>query len=564
MNNRPGEANPQLSDDQLRTLAYFSIGVASEGSSAGRNVAYQLSFAGNVRAGVMEPIGNSGFSIGTLQTDLGQHPAVAADLIEAYQDWARQQTPSLELDARQRAQTVSDLQRDGNAIRAQNGRSLDATVKSNLDTFLGSDEGVNFVHARDVAQVDRLLRTGDGRSDNGGAMQQLRSTELYQRSTLDDQAKLATMMMKLENQAGQGRYPGVIRSISSGDLDSVDDVKARIDGMLPNRIVRGTEQADYLESGVEHALQGTEVFNRLRAAGQENPMREVFSAVSANPLANPATLAADRAHPDPMHRYETVKTLFLQNIESPAYLDALEAGRSHAWGRPQPEGRASATAGLYASGGDLVVWNRDGHGHSMVDGQWSAVPRSELTRQRNADGTVDLDRTLRDGTVERVLHVDPNERARHPNMAPPEQPGQVDQRHGSYNNNPLLDQANSAVARLEESLGRSIDDSSRRLAASAACLAAERGMERIDHVILSSQTSHSRAGEHVFVIQGDLADPAHLRAHMSTSQAVSASVEESLTRLQVTTDDRQQANSRSQTDELIQQQGTAPPSLRMT
>lgn len=564
MNNRPGDANPQLSDNQLRTLAYFSIGVASEGSSAGRNVAYKLSFAGNVRAGVMEPIGNSGFSIGTLQIDLGQHPAVATDFIDAYQSWARQQTPSLELDARQRLQTLSDLQRDGNAIRTQNGRSLDATVRSNLDAFLASDEGVTFVHARDVAQVNRLLRTGDGRSDSGGAMQQLRSTDLYQRSALDDQAKLATMIMKLENQAGQGRYPGVIRSISNGDLNDVDDVKARIDGMLPNRIVRGEEQANYLESGVEHALQGTEVFNRLRAAGQGNPMREVFSAVSANPLANPAALAADRAHPDPMHRYETVKTLFLQSVESPAYLDALEAGRSHAWGRPQPKGRASATAGLYTSGGDVVVWNRDGHGHSMVDNQWSEVPRSELTRQRNADGTIDLVRTLHDGTVERLIHVDPNERERHPNVAPPEQPGQIDRRHGSNYTNPLLDQANSAVARLEESLGRPIDESSRRLAASAACLAAEKGMHRIDHVILSSQTNQSRACENFFIVQRELANPANVRAHMSTSQAVSTSVEDSLVRLQLLTDERQQASARTQTDDLIQQQSAANQPHRMT
>lgn len=120
---------PQLSDAQLRTLAYFAIGVASEGSNAGRNVAYQLSFAGNISGNVMTPVGNSGFSIGTLQTDLGQHPEVATQLVDAYQRWARQQQPSLELDARQRQQTVSDLQRDGDGIRAQNGRALDGTIR---------------------------------------------------------------------------------------------------------------------------------------------------------------------------------------------------------------------------------------------------------------------------------------------------------------------------------------------------------------------------------------------------------------------------------------------------
>lgn len=98
----------QLSDLQLRTLAYFAIGVASEGSMAGRNVAYKLSFAGSVGNGIMRPVGNSGFSIGTLQTDLGQHPQVATGLVDAYQAWAAQQTPSLALSPQEREQTIHD------------------------------------------------------------------------------------------------------------------------------------------------------------------------------------------------------------------------------------------------------------------------------------------------------------------------------------------------------------------------------------------------------------------------------------------------------------------------
>lgn len=501
----------------------------------------------------MEPIGNSGFSIGTLQTDLGQHPRVATELVDAYQRWAGQQVPSLELDARQREQTISDLQRDGNAIRAQNGRSLDASVRSNLNRFLASDDGVSFVHARDVAQVDRLLRPGDGRTDNGGAMQRLRSTELYQQSTLDDQAKLATMLMKLENQAGQARYPGVIRSISNGDLTSVDDVKTRIDGMLPNRVVRGLEQPDYLESGVEHALQGTEVFNRLRAASPGNSMREVFATISANPLANPNVLAGDRANPDAMHRYEVVKTLFLQNVESPAYLDALENGRSHAWGRPQPEGRTAATAGLYSSGGDLVIWNRDGDGHALINGRWSDAPRSELHRQRNTDGTVDLDRSRRNAPVERLLHVDPAQQERRQGAVAPHPSAEMPAMRHAAVIDPLLDQANRAVQRLEAGLGRRFDENSQHLAASSACLARETGMERIDHVVLSVQAPQARAGERVFVVQGELADPAHVRAHMSTSQAIATPTEDSLARIQSMGEERQQANAQTQAEELDRQ-----------
>src|SRR5690606_5940 len=201
MNEDQGSPGEQLSDPQLRTLAYFAIGVASEGSLGGRNVAYRLSFAGSINNGIMSPVGNSGFSIGTLQTDLGQHPEVATRLVEAYQDWAGQQTPSVALSEDARTRTVHDLQRDGRAIRADGGRALDGAIKANLDRFLASDQGVEFVHGNDRSQIEHLMRAGDGQQDLGGAMYQLRQTGLYVDAGLDDQARLATMLMKLENQA---------------------------------------------------------------------------------------------------------------------------------------------------------------------------------------------------------------------------------------------------------------------------------------------------------------------------------------------------------------------------
>ncbi|WP_152238888.1 hypothetical protein [Xanthomonas sp. LMG 12461] len=185
-----------LTDSELRALAYFGVGIGSEGGDSGKNVSYQLSFAGNVRNGVMTPVGNSGYSIGTLQTDLGQHPEVAASLVEAYQTWAGRAHPDWVLTEAQQTQTASDLGRNGRTITAQHGRALDATVKSHLDTFLTSDAGLTYVHERDTAQVNLLMRPGSG-------VNQLRETALYQGATLDEQAKLATIVLKLENQGGE-------------------------------------------------------------------------------------------------------------------------------------------------------------------------------------------------------------------------------------------------------------------------------------------------------------------------------------------------------------------------
>ena len=70
-------------------------------------------------------------------------------------------------------------------------------------------------------------------------------------------------------------------------------------------------------------------------------------------------------------------------------------------------------------------------------------------------------------------------------------------------------------------LGRAYDANSERLAQSATALARQHGLERIDHVLLSIDTGRGvRAGEHLFVVQGRVDDPAHLRASMKTDEAM--------------------------------------------
>lgn len=111
-----------LTDSELKAISYFAIGVGSEGVEAGFDISNRLSFAGNIRNGVMTPVGNSGLSIGTLQTDMGQHPDVAPALVGAYQTWATANHPDWVLTDAQRTQTISDLSRNGITIVAQGGR----------------------------------------------------------------------------------------------------------------------------------------------------------------------------------------------------------------------------------------------------------------------------------------------------------------------------------------------------------------------------------------------------------------------------------------------------------
>jgi hypothetical protein len=126
-------------------------------------------------------------------------------------------------------------------------------------------------------------------------------------------------------------------------------------------------------------------------------------------------------------------------------------------------------------------------------------------------------------------------------------------------NDPLYRQAEDAVRRLEQSLGRDYDGNSACLAASAACLAKESGLSRIDHVALSGDTGPVRQGESLFVVQGELNDPAHLRVHMRTDDALAKPVEQSQSQLQALND----AQRHQQVSQVAQPEQAVAHQLRM-
>lgn len=528
-------AAPDLTDNEMRALAYFAVGVSSEGSVGGRDVSNRLSFAGTVANGIMNPAGNSGYSIGTLQIDLGQRPQTGHQLVAAYQSWADVNQPDWRLTEAQRAQTVHDLTRNGRTIRAENGRSMDAVTKQRLDQFLQSDDGIRFVHDRDSEQVEELMT---------GVVQGLRGTRLYRESTVDDRVTLAAMMIKLENQSGAAWVPRFLERMDNGTYAEVDDVNQAISGLLPG--LQGGN--DYLESGRDNALRGAHVFSSLREMGEDNPLRQSWQSTVENPLVDPTRLGNDPDRRDLHAEYSTVKTLFMQYQQAPELISALERGTGYAYGRPRQEGGNAPTAGLYASGDDLVVWNRSGHGHARIGGAWSEIEISELTRARNPDGSVDLSIT-RDGDTSRLLRADPN--------ADPLRLPQVERRASadreeSATEHPILLQARAEVHRLDALLGRAPDEASERMSASLACLARQNGLSRIDHVVMSAGNAQTPPGQNVFVVQGRLDDPAHLRAHMSTDVAVQTPVSESLQQLQKV--DQQLAENRLQQEPAQVQQ----------
>lgn len=382
-----------LTDAELNAVSYFAIGVGSEGGDSGRNVAYRLSFAGNIAAnGNMAPVANSGLSIGTLQTDLGQHPEVARSMVDAYQTWARANHPDWVLNARQEQQTVADLGRTGDQIRADGGRGIDPALRTRLNQFLASDDGIRYVHNNDVQQAGRLMTN---------VYTPLRETALYQNATPEDQIRLATVVGKAYNQSehwgGQ-----VLANIQAGRYQNVDAVSNAVGDLLPGN-------RDYMQTGRNAALEGAAVLTALRNSDPNSPLRATWDNVLANPLVDPTRLAQDPARPNLAHEYATVKDLFLQRQEAPAFIQALDRGATSMHGQRTANGLGFVDDGLYAAGNNFVVWDRNGVGHAYTDGQWRDVQRDNLVRAANRDGTVDL--SLNDnGVLNPLMRVDPRAR----------------------------------------------------------------------------------------------------------------------------------------------------------
>ncbi|HEY9133208.1 MAG TPA: peptidoglycan-binding domain-containing protein [Dyella sp.] len=568
---------PGLTDNEARAVAYFAIGVSSEGGDQ----AYRLSLAGNIAHdaqghAVLQPVANSGYSIGTLQTDLGQAgQGVSTSLVDAYQAWARSNHPDWVLDAAHRTQTINDLSRNGRQINADDGRDLDASVKSHLNSFLASDAGVTFVHNRDVEQVDKLMTD---------VVTPLRASTLYRQASSDDQARLIAIAAKAYNQSE--RWGGqIVRDIGNGTYRNVADVSGAVNHM-----------PDYMQSGRDAALRGAELFNALEHAGRDSPMHGPWQDVLANPLVNPTRLDADPAHPHLNPEYRTIKDAFVDPTHGRGMVNALERGGSYNYGNP-----ATANArGFYAEGRDFVEWDRAGHGRAFVNGQWSELSRTDLTRTVNADHTVDLS-IRRNGAEERLLHIthptavqgrgtggehvqvpgtlrehdrgaavhdlqaqlaqlgykdtkghllradsdygpgtkaaveafqrdhhlhpdgiagSATMRALHDAQQARSQPspGLNDATHPGH---AIYRQALDAVHRLDAQQGRTSDQRSDNLAAALVVAAREHGMTRVDHVVLNDNASRA------YAVQGDLNSPFKQYADVNVATAVMTPVAQS-------------------------------------
>jgi hypothetical protein len=116
----------------------------------------------------------------------------------------------------------------------------------------------------------------------------------------------------------------------------------------------------------------------------------------------------------------------------------------------------------------------------------------------------------------------------------------------------LYRQVRNGIEQLDSRNNRAWDEASDRMTASLMVLAKQNGFERVDHVVLSEQRGSLQKGENVFLVQGQLADPAHMRAMMKTNDAMATPEADSYRNLEAL--NQQQAQEEVQQPAMKQQQ----------
>ena len=124
----------------------------------------------------------------------------------------------------------------------------------------------------------------------------------------------------------------------------------------------------------------------------------------------------------------------------------------------------------------------------------------------------------------------------------------------------LLQQIRGQVRELDHKYGREFDEKSERMSHSLLVLAKKKGLERVDHVVLSGSSTGGRVrpGENIFIVQGRLDNPAHTRALMKTEAAAQTPIAGSNRQLEILNQHLEDQQMQQQRDQAPRRETQAP------
>jgi hypothetical protein len=94
----------------------------------------------------------------------------------------------------------------------------------------------------------------------------------------------------------------------------------------------------------------------------------------------------------------------------------------------------------------------------------------------------------------------------------------------------ILDTIRAQVAGIDKRFNRTYDETSERISLGLLTLATEKGLDRVDHVLLGNPPPDG-SERRMFVVQGEPQNPAHVRASLTASELATTPVERSFEKL---------------------------------
>lgn len=469
--------------ESLAGAVYFIVGRGTEGGPA----SYRLSVAGlNDRnwGEVGSVAANSGYSIGTIQVDLGQRgtwglgdtegPAAPGQttyvdgLIDQSERYARANALPFTTDL---TQLRSDLLSHGNG---EHGRTsitfIDADTRDSINRWASSNDGKKWIHANvDYPQVKSATETATNLLDRYGTHvvddRRLETVALLAKTANQWPSQLPKFKEVLEH---GGTYEDV--------LATANQIKAH------NRVYDG--------------LDAVAVAERYKAAFDDpakGPALERAQAKVVREGFDPSTQTSDSDIKEALHAIG-------QGGRAPA-TNASESLRTGSHGHRVTELQAQ-----------LVALNiTDTHGRPLSpDGNFgpstqAAVEKFQAAHGMTADGIVGH-------RTEAALQqeVEKSQQAIRLSLADEHHPGVS-----------MYQQALGGVSSVDRERGRTSDQASCHLAGSLTVAACVAGLNRIDHVAMSDD------GARAYAIQGDLNSPFKRYTEVNVAHSVTIPLEQS-------------------------------------
>ncbi|MBB3227121.1 peptidoglycan hydrolase-like protein with peptidoglycan-binding domain [Luteibacter sp. Sphag1AF] len=502
--------------ESLTGATYFVVGRGTEGGAS----SYHLSIAG-VTAGTSDPnwgntnkiVANSGYSLGTIQVDLGQRGTWAlgsADgakpkpgettyvdgIIEQSGKYAKDHNLPFPQDTKELRQ---DLLSHGNGLKGRTTLDfIDTGTRDSINAWASSQDGQKWIHKNmDYPQVKEATQT---------AMDML---DKYGKNIPEDR--------RLETVA----------------------ILAKTANQMPNQL---KSFQDVMEKGGDYDAVLKRANDLHKATGYyDGPKAAAIAEEYKNAYKDPEKAAAmDRAHTkvgDP--NFDPSKAGNDADIKT-ALKAVGQGGRTHApAGNTLREGAHGEK--VTALQNDLVKLGfTDAKGRDLhPDGDFgpgtkAAVEKFQRAHDMKVDGIVGP-KTLE--AVQKAAHPP------QPSLADPKNPG-----------NAMYNQALQNVQAIDAERGRKSDQMSNNLAGSLATAARAQGLSSVDHVVMSDD------GKRAFAVQGDMNSPLKRIAEVNVAQSVAKPLEQSSSEFQQVSQQQsqQQANTQQQQQAPQQQQQQAP------